>query len=468
MASASEGSTRGLALAAAGAKVGQGSHFWIEEASAGPRGNLYVIAEGIAREATEAARGLRDQFYGESTASETSLALREALLAANDYLLRQGGIGVAVLSATTSGGSQMTLARLGDAQAYLYCPHRGSVETLFPATAPSPSLGTQPHPEVQQISRRLSDGDRLLLCSAALTEALDEAELSAALAAGLGGEEVVRHLVEMAQVRAPGDMVALLISAQDVPAQISLEGLWLDEGPALVEVAAPQQTPPPQSVLPLASRLRLPRWALALAGGLGLALLVFLGWGRLSPSPVSPTPTARPAGAALPLEEPTPAPGITPNPTAATTLALRRRVDQLWPEGDKGSVAALQEIVALLEQLQAQTMDPNVEEKLGVARANLAYRQKMEEVAGLWRDETSAATATSWIRAVEILEALYSQTLPSAYQNTVQAKLYSAHINYGRALVAADRTDEARGQFQRAIKIDPDRPEAVDALRRLP
>lgn len=465
-----EGPSSGLTFAAAGAKVGEGSHFWVEESPPGSKGNLYIIAEGTARETTTAARGLRDQFYGELAGLGAPEELREALLAANDYLLRQAAIGVAILGAATFGGNQVVLARLGDGQAYLYSPDRGSLEALFPGTVPSPSLGTQSHPEVQQVTRRLQVGDRLLLGSAPLVEALDEAEVATCLATVPQEEEAVRRLVETAQPRAPGDMVALLISAQPAsagPTPISLESLWLEDQPALQEEPAPQEVSSGAADLSEPRRVFLPRWTAAVLGVLGLLLLVYWGWGRLTPSEGSPTPVSRPAGAALPLEEPTPAPGITPNPTPATSAVLRRRIDQLWPEGDRGSVPALQEIVALLEQLQAQTLDPSVEEKLAVARVNLAYRQKMEEVASLWRDDTSAATTSTWSRAVELLEALYTQKLPLAYQNAVRAKLYAAHINYGRALVASDRTYEAQGQFQRALQIDDSRPEAVDALRRL-
>jgi tetratricopeptide (TPR) repeat protein len=112
--------------------------------------------------------------------------------------------------------------------------------------------------------------------------------------------------------------------------------------------------------------------------------------------------------------------------------------------------------------------DATVLEKLRSATFNLAYWEKSKEVAALWGSgDTSASTVESWGKAVDILEELHQRMLELGYVKPLVDKLYAARVNYGKALEAAERFQEARASLERARQLIPSRSEAVDALRRL-
>ncbi|MDO8671199.1 MAG: hypothetical protein Q7O66_07180, partial [Dehalococcoidia bacterium] len=153
--------------------------------------------------------------------------------------------------------------------------------------------------------------------------------------------------------------------------------------------------------------------------------------------------------------------------------AVWAKVDSLWKKGEAGDVSAWQEIVLSLERLQTRTPgDPQISGRLGSARTNLAYAQRMQEATTYWgAGDTRAPTTGNWAKVVSALEALLasplSPPLSASQLGNAKKTLYSARVNYGKALEDAKNKDDAKIQYERARELDPARPEAIDALKRL-
>ncbi|MDP2936390.1 MAG: hypothetical protein Q8O86_07865, partial [Dehalococcoidia bacterium] len=148
---------------------------------------------------------------------------------------------------------------------------------------------------------------------------------------------------------------------------------------------------------------------------------------------------------------------------------LLGRIEDLWSKGQKGDVQAWRDAIALLQKLQnAQPADLGIAERLKEADLNRQFAEAMAEVAVQWgTGETSARRVEAWAKAVEVLDGLQSRMAGTGFLKPVAEKLYAARINYGKALEAAGRLAEARATYEKARTLDPSRPEATDALRRL-
>jgi LysM repeat protein len=72
--------------------------------------------------------------------------------------------------------------------------------------------------------------------------------------------------------------------------------------------------------------------------------------------------------------------------------------------------------------------------------------------------------AKNWPEVIGLLEQIHAVDPNFA---DLMNKLYSAHVNYGYQLVAANRLDNARTEFEQALAIKPDGGEATVALRQL-
>lgn len=459
--------------------------FWVEE---GPNQSLYIVAEGAAVECALAIKAIRDQFFGEAIQEQTP-ELKEILLdslrAANDLLLARKAMGVSCICAISQPEGHTFLALIGSCRAHLFRSQERVMEGFPHRAPPLQTLGTAPTPQILQAEWALGEGDLVLLSSARGTEGLHEGEL-ATLATRLKAASWPEEAEGIIAGAFGGEATVIAITSRRRTEPAAFAPVPETEAFIGEELALGRK---PSPKLPMPHNLRWPiegRWmAIALTILVALALSFWglsrtvnrtsgregvAAEGAVEVTPIAqllelaaePTSTATPFTATLPRDAPTPSP-------TSDTDAIWQRIDKLWFEGDAGSVPALQEIVALLEQLQLQTpTDPRVEEKLAVARINLAYRQRMQEVSSYWGNgETSAARAASWARIVETLEALHRQPLPSSYAQAALEKLYAAHVNYGKSLEAAGRYAEARGQYERALELDPRRPEAIDALRRL-
>lgn len=445
---------------------------WVEEATllAPPslrrKGNLYIIASGVPRETELVIKALRDQYYGEvGEATDAAQELREALETANALLQGHRAIGVSCQAATVLEGQRLFIAGAGDGAAYLFSSRDGSIELLNEPTAMAP-LGSQTVAALGQTQRRLMEGDVLLLVSAAAAEALEEREIAAlaSLAQGEGPQACADRLVERASQESPeGSAAAIAVAC--AAASPPVPTIERRPRPVSEEEMAPQAL---VGHAPPSGGPRLSRFWLGLAALAALALVVF-GATQLYPlvMPVAATPTttipqaatSTPSGivaTATPyVALPSPAatePALTPQPEG-----VWQRIDELWREGEKGgedSPAAWREAISLLEQLQATTAnDPLIEEKLSVAQLNLAYRAGMQKTDTYWCDGTSASTVLSWNVVVETLEDLYGLPLSASWMNNVKIKLYSAHMNCGKALEALGRSYEAEGHYGRARQI---------------
>jgi LysM repeat protein len=72
--------------------------------------------------------------------------------------------------------------------------------------------------------------------------------------------------------------------------------------------------------------------------------------------------------------------------------------------------------------------------------------------------------AQNWPEVIGILEHIYTVNPNFA---DLMNKLYSAHVNNGYQLLAANRLDDARAEFAQALALKPDGGEAAAALRQL-
>ena len=69
-----------------------------------------------------------------------------------------------------------------------------------------------------------------------------------------------------------------------------------------------------------------------------------------------------------------------------------------------------------------------------------------------------------WPQAISLIEQILALN-PTA--DGMTQKLYAAHVNYGRTLVAAGRLEDAKAEFSTALTIKPDGEEAIDELLKL-
>ncbi len=76
----------------------------------------------------------------------------------------------------------------------------------------------------------------------------------------------------------------------------------------------------------------------------------------------------------------------------------------------------------------------------------------------------TAWTSGDWPQAISLIGQILALN-PAA--DGMTQKLYSAHVNYGRALAAAGRLEDAKTEFSTALTINPNGAEANDELRKL-
>lgn len=485
--------------------IGDGTYLLEEADSFGdPRlkakGNLYIVGEGTASEVTGSIKAIRNQYYGDvSTTNPLDIAssLQQSIEAANGLLLRQNAIGVALVAGVVY-ENKLVVMHLGDSKAFLYSGTDGAIEPLTSQANAYAALGTQTKLATGFAGRILKDKDIIILCSGSLADALREEEIARIVSAGQGAispQELANRLLSRSSSpdKASGATVVV----------VACKGM-LNAEPALVD-AMQLRAPAHQSEFSnLASRTLenssgrkesqdppstggRARKYFGIAGVFTIALLAFFLGGRgFNFSSLSLSDLGKNLNSALSSERTSQSastPGTLGSDTRQDPTAIAGRVvgsfgdvdrawaqlDTLWRKGEAGNGDAWQDIVALLEQLQIQTpADPKIDEKLTAARINLAYTQKKKEVESYWGNgDVSVGTVSSWSRIVEILESLYRLKLPPDAALYVKDRLYTAHMNYGKALEAGNRSIEAGGQYERARQIYPNRPEAQDALKKL-
>jgi LysM repeat protein len=76
----------------------------------------------------------------------------------------------------------------------------------------------------------------------------------------------------------------------------------------------------------------------------------------------------------------------------------------------------------------------------------------------------AAWTSGDWPQAISLIGQILALN-PTA--DGMTQKLYAAHVNYGRTLVAAGRLEDAKAEFSTALTIKPDGEEANDELLKL-
>ena len=77
------------------------------------------------------------------------------------------------------------------------------------------------------------------------------------------------------------------------------------------------------------------------------------------------------------------------------------------------------------------------------------------------------AWSQDWARAIDALEQLAAQVADCGPERSTAAQLYAAYYNAGAALETNGERAAAIGRYREALALNPDRGEAVDALRRL-
>jgi LysM repeat protein len=76
----------------------------------------------------------------------------------------------------------------------------------------------------------------------------------------------------------------------------------------------------------------------------------------------------------------------------------------------------------------------------------------------------AAWTSSNWPQAISLIGQILALN-PTA--DGMTQKLYAAHVNYGRALAAAGRLEDAKTEFSTALTINPNGAEAMDELLKL-
>lgn len=470
--------------------------FWQEEGSLSGnpsvkrRGDLYIAAEGPPSDCLMAIKAIRDQYYGDTDQSPSgnTAAFRQSLEAANILLGRRSGIGVSVVAAAVSEWGQLTLLRAGDCHAFVYSGQDGELQRLGERQSADKALGRKAEPQFAETKRMLRDKDILILCSGALVDSLPQEVMTsvAVLYAGEGPEAMATRLVEKASLEDNGGISTVLVvmckassigiepTLPLVLGQTTRQEPVVETGKKEGRLAGRHQRdlPRPGFGLPsLRDAGRMPLIAgaaVVVVAALLLARPLLSGVSGEDPSAASTVASVSGAGTAAGAGQVGAA-----QPTLEAPEAMWAKVEDLWRKGEGGSIDAWQEVVLLLERIQLRTpADERIAGRLGNARSNLVYAQHMQDATTYWgTGDTRASTTGSWAKVVSTLEALLAYPLSPPLSVTQSSKarttLYSARVNYGKALEDAKRKDDARLQYERARELDPKRPEAVDALKRL-
>lgn len=281
----------------------QGKHYhsvaqhWVTDAQLAERGRLFLIADDLRGpspdEPSRHAVSRVAQLYYTQPSSDARQGLQQAIRRVNAELYGEGVRHqrrecVALLALAIS-DAQAVIVSVGNARAYLLRRHRlrpltpaRSLEEMSPApesqepdkeTTPAYSLGWSPHPLADMVRQTLSVGDKLLLCTQEVSEAVRDEELCEALETADSAQAAAERLTAIAQERGQTEATAVVIN---VVARGAKEGRlpflasWLFWGIVGVAVAA--------------------------------TVIAFLAWTGTSPPPVvTPSPTlTRPKTASLP------------------------------------------------------------------------------------------------------------------------------------------------------------------------
>ena len=443
---------RSLAFEVGGASSDPDSCLLIEEGESGPqpslrrKGNLCLLAHGS--QAAHLLRCLRDQYCGDPSIGSTvevSLGILDSMEAAAD-LMPQKETGISCLAAVTTTPNRLSVVGVAYCRVFLEERRKGSPQAILAPRYPHKKLAMEEPGVIERAQRSLAPGDRLILCCGPIAQALGVNELTALLSSLSGGspQDLADRLVSASEPAGGG--VAVVIACRERGAEPST-------GPHDHSSKAHRATrrPSPSPIATLRGlKLPLP-WLLAafILVMVGSAAADTVGKYESLAQLSWPRDMAAPAGR---IEE-----------------DLWERIDGLWSRGQKGDLEAWREVMALLRKAQvAQPGELTVSLRLREAELNLLYGEAMGEVAVLWGNgETSARRVESWAKAVEVLEGLQGKVGGTGFLKPAVDKLYAARVNYGKALEAAGAPAEARGTYERARDLDPSRPEAVDALRRL-
>lgn len=428
------------------------SYLLVEEGELDPlaslhhKGNLYLLAHGA--QAARLLRAIRDQYCGDpfiGSSVDVSLGALDSIEAAA-ALMSPRQAGISCLAAITNAPNRLSLVGVGDCRAFLEERRKGSPQAILAPRYPHKKLAMEAPGVVERAQRALGPGDRVVLCCGPLAQALGVNELSAVLStqAEASPQELADQLVSLAEGSGGGAAVVIACREGDqhlVANYLARQAKGLEDSLSAKGLAAPR---------PSRRKLPLP-WLLAafVVVMFGSAALDALGKYISVPQLSLPWETAI--------------------PQLAAGKDLWNQVDDLWARGQKGDPEAWREAVSLLEKLRSiQPGDASVVEKLRAAELNRQYAEAMLQLAVSWgTGETSARTVQSWDKTIEILEGLQAKMGGTGFLKPVMEKLYAARINYGKALEAAGRLGDARATYEKARALDPARPEAADALRKL-
>lgn len=130
---------------------------------------------------------------------------------------------------------------------------------------------------------------------------------------------------------------------------------------------------------------------------------------------------------------------------------------QLLGEGDTGG-ATMQFNAAL------KIKPGGVEAMAGLQQAAATPPPTLTVAEQLERRLDEAWAAQNWKEAISLIEQILAI---NPDDEDMTAKLYTAHVNYGRKLAAERRLEEAKEEFTRALAIKPEGAEALAGLREL-
>jgi serine/threonine protein phosphatase PrpC len=275
-------------------------------ADAQRRGTLGLVADGMGGAAAGevasqlAAETVHDFFY-QSPNGSTGEALGEAIRAANARIWNQAnqheeqaGMG-STLTAVVVSDDNVTIGHVGDSRAYLV--RKGSItqltqdhswvaeqvaaHILTPEEAEhhprrnviTRALGQKSSVDVDVFTRRIRDGDSLLLCSDGLTRVVQDIEIEEEVSRSQP-REAVKRLIDLANKRGAPDNVSVAIlrraSARRMPAYALIlafvvvyalggvsgavldRSVWTPAAATLVPTLSPTPIPPTVSAAPTA------------------------------------------------------------------------------------------------------------------------------------------------------------------------------------------------------------------------
>ena len=428
------------------------SYLLVEEGEADPvpslrrKGNLYLLAYGT--QGARLLRGIRDQYLGDPLIGgsvEVSLGVLDSL-EASSALLAQREAGVSCLAAVTNAPNRLSIVGAGDFRAFLEERNAGSAQPILAPRYAHKKLAMESPGVIERVQRPLAVGDRVVLCCGPLAQALGPNDISSLVSSQpeASAQELADGLAVLAE-SAGGGAVLVLFCREAEPALVAESFYHASKSPEEVRTS--------ESVMAShRGRRKLPlKWLLAVFAAVIIGSAGMDSLGKYISLPEITLPSGGPA---LP---------------SAAGNDLMAQLDDLWARGQKGDIGAWKEAVDLLQKLQgAQPGDSTLLDKLHAAELNQQYAEAMGQVSILWGiGETSAKTVQSWAKIVEVLEDLHGQVGGTGFLKPAMDKLYAARMNYGKALEAAGRAQEARLHYERARELDQSRPEAVDALKRL-